>query len=358
MLLLCACSSNSEKTVQEVTYQGNVVTVANDSPILKKLKEERVALKPFCNEFRTVGTVQAEAGKFAEVNMPFDGRVLRGNVHLGSLVHAGQALMEVSSPDFLEASKAYLQNRQNYEKARADYERKKVLTEHGIASQRELEESLAELENARHDKECSAAALKVYGTDTTQMKMGQAMHIVAPIAGEVVRCDVTVGAYVKADSEPMIAIADLHKVWINARVKERYIGMISRGGTAEVRSESEPDTLHAGEILHIGNLVDEETRSVQVVVGCDNEDLRLKHGMYVSVHFLGEPKEMVVVPASAVFQGEQRSYVFVCTNEPNTYERREVEVGSANDANTEVCICRGLKEGERILAEGGLYLNE
>lgn len=358
LLMLCACTKNAEQPTAEISNNGNTVTVSAESPILNKIKYETIALKPFCDEFRTVGTVQAETGKFAEVNVPFDGRVTRANVSLGAKVHAGQSLFELSSPDFLEASKEYFQNLQNYEKAKNEYDRKKVLSQHGIASQKELEEAFTELENARHDKEYSAASLKAYGTDASTMKMGQAMHIVAPISGEVVKSDLTVGSFVKADSDPMITIADLHKVWINARVKEHFINQVSQGGKAEIRSESDPDQLFEGQILNVGNLVDEETRSVQIVISCDNPELRLKHGMYVSVHFLSEAKESVVVPSTAVFQGEQRSYVFVCTSQPNVFERREVELGMSNDNNTEISIRKGLEAGERIIAEGGLYLND
>ncbi len=358
LLMLCACTKNAEQKTAEVSYEGYIVTVSSESPILSKIKYETIATKAFSDEFRTVGTVQAEAGKYAEVGVPFDGRVIRSLVKLGAKVHAGQTLFEVSSPDFLEASKEYFQNLQNYEKAKNDYERKMVLAQHGIASQKELEESFAEFENARHDKEYSAASLKVYGTDASQMKLGQSMTIVAPISGEVVKNDVTPGAFVKADSDPMMTIADLNKVWVNARIKEHYIGQVSAGGKAEIRSESDPDNIIEGQIINVGNLVDEETRSVQVVIGCDNQDLKLKHGMYVSVHFVNEPKDAIVVPSTAVFQGEKKSYVFICKEQPNSFERREVELGSSNDENTEICIRKGLQVGERIIAEGGLYLND
>lgn len=356
-IMLSACSGNGEQKTEEIVYQGNTVTVSNDSPILAKLKKESLTLKPFSNEFRTVGTVQAETGKFAEVHVPFDGRIIRSNVSLGSKVHAGQTLFEVSSPEFLEASKEYFQNVQNYEKANADYERKIVLAQHGIASQKELEEARVEAENARHDMEYAASTLKVYGTNPESAKMGQAMTIVAPISGEVVQNEVTVGAFTKADSDPLMTIADLHKVWINARVKEHFIGLVSSGGTAEIRSESDPDIVFRGEILNIGNLVDEETRSVQVVIACDNQDMKLKHGMFVSVHFLSEPKDAIVVPCTAVFLGEQSSFVYVCTEQDNVFQRRNVELGSSNDDKSEISIKSGLKPGEIIIAEGGLYLN-
>lgn len=356
-VLLCSCAQGVNQNVEEVLYEGNKVTVTDGSPIISKLKYETVGLESFSSEMRTVGTVQAEPEHYAEVSVPFDGRIMRSYVKLGARVRAGQTLFDMSSPEFLEASKSYFQTVQNYTKAKSDYDRKKTLLEHGIISQRELEESFAEAENARQDKESAEAMLKVYGMSPESLKMGQAMGVVAPISGEVVYNAVTTGSFTKADSDPLVTIADLGRVWVTALIKERFIGSVTKGGKAEVFIESEPDTIIWGDILNVGNLVDEETRSIQVVISCDNADLKLKHGMYVSVHFMSEPKEAVVIPSTALFQGDGSCYVYVCTDEENTFERRQVVIGESNDDNTRVCIRQGLNPGEKIISTGGLYLN-
>lgn len=357
-LLLSSCKGGGETNIEEISYQGDSVIVSTSSPILSKIKVESLSLEPFHSEFRTVGTVQAEMGHYAEVGVPFDGRITTSRVMLGSQVHSGQTLFEVSSPDFFEASKTYFQNLRSYEAARSSYERKKALQDAGVISLRELEEAYTEAENARHAKAASEAAFKAYGMDPSSMEPGQAMSIVAPISGEVVRCNITPGAYTKADGDALLTIADLRKVWITAHVKERFIGTVTKGGRVEIFTEAEPESAIWGHVLNIGNLVDEQTRSVQVVVACDNPDLKLKHGMYVSVHFISEPKDAIVVPATAVFQGEKTSYVYMAPDTGgNTFVRRRVIVGESDDANTRIHVLEGLHAGEHIVASGGLYLN-
>ncbi|MCQ2147618.1 MAG: efflux RND transporter periplasmic adaptor subunit, partial [Bacteroidales bacterium] len=180
--LLCSCAGNVETPTQELVYKGDTVTVSVESSILSKLEIETLSVEPFSDEFRTVGTAQAENGHYAEVGVPFDGRIARSFVRLGLKVSAGQALFEFSSPEFLEASKEYFQSQKNYEKAKADYDRKKELLSHGISSQRDLEEALTEAENARHDMEYAESTLRVYGADPKSIQMGQSMRIVAPIS--------------------------------------------------------------------------------------------------------------------------------------------------------------------------------
>ena len=190
------------------------------------------------------------------------------------------------------------------------------------------------------------------------MEPGQAMRIVAPISGEVVRCNITPGSFVKADGDALLTIADLGNVWVTAQVKERFIGSVVKGGKVEVFTEAEPDSPVWGTVLNVGNLVDEQTRSIQVTVACSNPDLKLKHGMYVSVHFLSETGNAIVVPSTAVFQGEKESYVYMAQSETgNVFIRQRVTLGQANDDNTRVRVLAGLKPGDRIVSEGGLYLN-
>ena len=356
-LLLPACKEGGERTTEEISYQGDSVIVNPDSPVLQKITTLKLEKELFSNEFRTVGTARAETEHYSEVGVPFDGRITKARVMLGSRVRAGQTLFEVSSPEFFEASKTYFQNKRNYETAKSAYERKKELQKSGIVSLRELEEALTELENSRQEKAASEAAFVAYGMNPGTIEPGQAMHIVAPISGEVVRCNITPGEYTRSDGDALVIIADLDRIWITAQVKERFIGLVTEGGRVEIFTEAEPDVPIQGRVLNVGNMVDGQTRSVQVIVACDNPERKLKHGMYVSVHFISEPENAIVVPSTSLFQGESSSYVYLVTDESNVFLRHPVTVGAADDSNSRVQVIKGLEEGDIIVSEGGLYLN-
>lgn len=357
-LFLISCGEQNTTVTQETIFSGDSVTIKSDSPILSKIKLATIAEEPFSAEFRTVGTVQAETGKFAEVFVPYDGRVTSAAVRLGDKVRAGQALFSMSSSDFAEISKAYFQAVRANDLAQAEYKRKQTLFNHGIVAQRELDEAKVEAENAQHEKASAEATLRIYNVNPSNLKMGQHMTVSSPISGEVVASNITPGQLVKADDDVIVTVADLSSVWVTAQIKEHYLGSVTMGGKAEVFMDADPNQIIQGNVFNIGNMVDEETRSVQVILSCNNENRALKHGQFVSVHFIAEPKPAIVIPSTAVFQGEQHSYVFVATNKANTYVRRKVEVGSSNDDNNRVSIISGLKNGEKIIAEGGLYLND
>ncbi len=88
---------------------------------------------------------------------------------------------------------------------------------------------------------------------------------------------------------------------------------------------------------------------------CPNPDHRLMPGMFVSVEFHTPQAQAILIPATAVFQGEGSKYVYV-ELEPLHFERRPVRVESAG--TQQVQVLSGLSAGERIIADGGIYLSE
>jgi cobalt-zinc-cadmium efflux system membrane fusion protein len=100
-------------------------------------------------------------------------------------------------------------------------------------------------------------------------------------------------------------------------------------------------------------MLDEETRSVQVYIECDNADHSLKPGMYVSVRFIEQPKENILIPSTAVFQKEEESFVFVDAGN-GRYVKRDVKITGTGSGR--LLMKSGLKPGERIVSEGGYFL--
>jgi cobalt-zinc-cadmium efflux system membrane fusion protein len=179
------------------------------------------------------------------------------------------------------------------------------------------------------------------------------LGIVSPIAGEVLKHNITIGGYVKEDSEPLAVVADLSSVWIAALVKEKYFGTIKNGDRVEVYTDAHLNKIIWGTIYHIGEILDEETRSLEVIVECNNTDRELKIGMFCEVHFLSSPTKAVILPATAVMQEQDYDYVFVEIAK-NKFVRRKVETESVK--NNTVRIISGINEDENIVIEGGIYL--
>ena len=208
---------------------------------------------------------------------------------------------------------------------------------------------------AGQEFEQAKSTLKVFNIDESSLSMGQSLKVTTPIAGEVVKCDMTIGSYVKEDAEPLAVVADLSQVWVAALVKEKYFGAIRPGDKVEVFTDAHPDQAIWGTLYYIGEVLDEETRSLEVIVACDNAARELKLGMFCEVHFQSSPAKAIVLPSTAIMQQGDDDYVFV-ELAPGRYLRRRVKTETADSSRTR--ILEGLNEGERVVTEGGIFIDE
>ncbi len=358
--LLCGCMlcvscrrGEPRNEVSDYRFVGDTLCIAENSGISKKIALLTVQSEPYGAEFTTTGVVKAIPGQLAEIAPPVDGRVLKSFVRLGQHVNAGAPIFELSSVEFFEASKNYFQTLQNQKMAENNYRRQKDMVQHGVGVQKELEEAETNYEFARKECENAVAGLRMFNIDPDRLTMGQALNVTSPVAGEVVHMNIVTGQYVKNDSPPLAVVADLSKVWVVAQVKERYIEAVRPDDRAEIQTDADAAHTIAGRVYHISELLDEETRSVRVMIVCDNTDRKLKPGMFADVRFIAAPKESVVIPSSALLQTESGSYVFAQAGK-NKYLKRYVKAVTAGQ--NRAMITDGLQSGDVIVSSGGIYL--
>ncbi len=355
-LCVALASCNQPKPANEnadMQYKGDTLYVAEKSIVNTKLKIDTVKSQNYSAEFNTTGIVKAIAGQMVEIAPPFDGRIIKAFVQLGQKINAGTPVFELHAADFFDATKNYFQALQTKKMKELNFLRQKDLVKNGVGVVKELEEAETDYEVALKDYENASATLKMFNVRPEEITMGQALKVVSPIAGEVVQVNMVIGQYVKSDAAPSVIVAELSKVWVVAQVKEKYIDAIHPEDKVEIRTEANPDQVLIGHVSHISELLDEETRSVQVLITCDNKERQLKPGMFTAVHFINQPTISVLVPSAALLQTETSTYVFV-KKSAGCYVKRMVKTTTVDQQTS--LISEGLKAGEVIVAEGGIYL--
>ena len=348
------CSQTENQTEKQgYTVQGDTVKILQ-SNWSEKLIVNQVKSSPYCRKIVTAGTVRPIPTQYANIAPPFAGRVVKCYVQMGQEVAKGTRLFDITCPDFTAAQKDYFQALSTYELAKKDLQRKQDLSSNGVSSQKELEEAQAALLIAEKDLENTEAALHVYqNADLDDMKLGQPLIVRAPISGLLIENNIVTGQYLKDDVDPVAVVADLSHVWVSAQVKEKDIRFIKEGDKLCIDVTAYPGVRLEGEVFHVEEELDEDTRSIQVLSICKNEDEMLKLGMYVTVCFTSDAVEMPLIPETALLQGVDSNYVFVETA-PNVYVRRNVTVETTNELGA--VISKGLRPGERIITQGGYCL--
>jgi len=349
LLLAIAVSSCSKKedakSDRDFAVQGDTITVSDKSSLSGKLKTMVVNPETYYPNFTTSGVVKAIPTKYAEIASPFAGRITKSLIRLGQKVAAGSPIFEISSPAFFETAKAYYQAKQEMGLAFKSLKREKDLLQNKVGVEKEKEEAELNYELKKKDYENARAALQVYRIDPNQLSLGRPLVVRSPISGEVVKSDIVLGQYLKEDAAPVAIIANLEKD-VNAirNLSEVAISLVAL-----------PETTIKGKIYHISEMMDEETRSVEVLIECDNAKRLMKPGMYGTVKLTDTPTQNILIPTSAVLQEENNSYILVAIGK-NRYVKRCIT--TASTTNNRLVVLSGLNAGEQVVSEGAFYLND
>lgn len=176
----------------------------------------------------------------------------------------------------------------------------------------------------------------------------------APVAGTVVAVGAGAGAAV-VDGQTLIHVADLGRLWLEARIPESELGRITRPAGAFFRLDGEQAArvLEVGKnsrLVAFGGLVDKDSRTVPAIFELSNADGRLRAGMNLRVGvFTGRTEKALAVPASALVDDHGQPVVFV-QKEGETFERRVVILGTRD--GDWVAVRSGLAAGERVVTLG------
>jgi len=183
--------------------------------------------------------------------------------------------------------------------------------------------------------------------------LGRPLELKAPIAGVITERKSTVGELVKKESE-VYTISDPTQLWVITAIKEREVGAVKVGQEASFTTLAFHDEKFAGRVARVGNEVDAASRTLEVRIETENRDQRLKSGMFADVEITTTTKENVLlVPDAAIQTNGEEQIVFIARN-PTTFEKRTVKLGQQQDSQME--ILEGVKEGEKIVTEGGFIV--
>jgi membrane fusion protein, heavy metal efflux system len=354
LMLAASCHQKPQAVIlSEPININDTIVLPAGSNILEKIATARVVNEKYRKKLITSAVVRAIPNNYAEIASPFSGRITKSFVSLGQEVNAGDPVFEIISPGFFEAGKYYYQSKQEMELAEKNLKRQQDLFNNGVGSQKDLEETELNYGLSKRDYENSIASLGVYHVKPEELVLGQALIVRSPIKGEIVENNIVIGQYLKEDAEPVAIVAELSNVWVIGQLKEKDILSVHNSDEAEIRLSGLPETTIKGRVFHIGEILDEETRSVRVFVACPNKKRIMKPGMFVTTEFSEDADNTILIPSEALYQTEGSVYVFTTAGK-NRFVRRNIVVDGTD--GDRVIVKSGLQQGDTIVTTGGFFL--
>jgi cobalt-zinc-cadmium efflux system membrane fusion protein len=337
---------------------SNVVLTAAQR---QKIHIEKIESSAFQRTIETTGTVDFDNDQATTVLAPISGPVTRLAVSLGAKVKAGDVLATAASPDYATAISAYRKAVATAKNARRIAELAERLS-HNNLPRREVEQAQTDAANAEADRAAALEQLHSLGVEAAtiqaidenrpvQQSVGS---IRSPIDGKVVERLITPGELLQAGTTPCFTVADLSRVWVTANIFEPDLASVQQGDPAEVITSAWP-TNFPGTIDYIAAMVDPSTRAVGVRVVAANPKEILKKQMYVRVLIHSRRQEEgLLTPVSAVLRDDENLPFVYVANADGSFSRRRITLGSRVGDRYETTA--GLKAGDQIVNEGGLFL--
>jgi len=277
----------------------------------------------------TVGYVDYDESKVSHIHLRTEGWIEHLVAHSeGERVRKGEKLLELYSPDLVNAQEEFVQALAlgNTNLIRASRERLIAL---GIpVSQIEY------LEKTR--------------------KVKQTISIYSPQDGVVSKLMVRHGMYVTPDKQVM-SLADLSSVWLLAEIYETQADWVKVGQAAEVSLAFLPGRIWEGNVEYIYPSLDPKTRTLKARLRFDNPNEALKPNMYTNVKIYGGPKEdVIVIPVEALIRTGRESRVIIALGE-GRFASRTVTAGI--ESGDWVEILAGVEAGDEVVTSGQFLID-
>ena len=297
------------------------------------------------------GSVQPDISRELPVISIANGRVVALHVQLGDLVHKGQLVMEVQSPDVTQAFANYLKAVSDEHLSQTTLTRDQLLYDKGAIAQSQLQVAQNGEEDSKAALTGAEQQLHILGVDKNHPT--ELVKVYAPITGIVVAQNTTAGAaagVTYAGANGALTIADLSHVWVICDVYENDLASIKVGEQAQIHLNAYPNApVRTGTISDIGAILDPSLRTAKVRVQVANPDNLLRIGMFATATFRNSNAETVTaITPDSILHLHDREFVFLPTGSKGDFRRQEVHSGPAL-AGTSLVQVSGLAAGQQVV---------
>lgn len=262
----------------------------------------------------------------------------------GLEVKSGQILFSIDNDNMADGSLAVRRQEieAEYNKAKAEYERKQSLADDKIISESELLDAETEYLKAK----------KQYENMLQNYPEGKTLHR-ASISGSIKDILVPNNSYVEA-GQPIMTLAQNSKLYLRADLQQKYYPVLKDIKTANIKT---PDgTVYSledlsGRLISYGKTTDVSNPLIPVTFEIKNNG-NIIPGSFVEIFITAESDKMgIMLPNTAIVEEMGIYCVFVQTC-VDSFEKRLITKGVTDGYNTQ--ILKGVHAGEKVVSKGAI----
>lgn len=324
-ILLNGCSNRPQNAPNDIATPVSVIE-------LKKGTISRL--------INTTGTVQPTYGVTLNSEMnghyklmtnPKTGKPFK----MGDRVAKGQLIAMLEDEEY-ENGIAISAKKLSLEIAEQEQVKQKALYEKGGVTMSEMRNTEVKVTNARYD----------YANAKLNLEK---MKVKAPFDGVIVDLPYYTTGVRLEQGKPVVGLMAYNKAYMNINLPESAIRYVKEAQPVYVTHYTIPGDTLKGKISELSPAISAETRTFKGTILVDNDELKLRPGMFAKANIIVDRADSsIVISKDVVLSNRQQKYVFIV--DKNIAKARNIEIGLEDENNIEVLS--GLNVGENLVVKG------
>jgi RND family efflux transporter MFP subunit len=342
-LTLAACSDDDkENSKAENLLVPQSTKVEQKNKPLHVTQVRRVGVEKFVFASGTIAAKQT-----SHIGPLVEGVIEKIFVKVGDRVKSGDALFQTRQVDYIrsleEAKSAMdLANILGVQ-ANRNYDRARELAEQGNISQARLDD----IETSNQVAIAKIQQAKV-ALETAEQRLADTV-VQAPFNGTITGRNVDEGVYLSnrfsmGGGSAVVRIQEIESVAAIVQTPEKNLNLLTTNQLATVTIQGH-DEVYDSFVYVLNDLVNPQTRTVELRLPIKNEDYKIKPGQFAEAKILLPQHEALVIPRNAITGGVKKYSVFVARD--NVAIQLNIQTREYNADQVE--ITSGLTEQDIVI---------
>ncbi|HTQ71803.1 MAG TPA: efflux RND transporter periplasmic adaptor subunit [Acidocella sp.] len=318
-------------------------------------------LKSFANQVQTVATIQAQETPWQPEMQSVGTLTAINGASLSAEVGGIVDTIDFESGKDVQKGEVLLTLRPNNDPA--------------VLAQYQAQARLDAITYARDQKQFAANAIAQAQLDTDRANLDAAQAQVAaqqasmaekivraPFSGRLGIRQVDLGQYLQPGSA-IVTLEQLNPLFVDFYLPQQALAQLQVGQAVDVGLDAYPGQNFKAKITAIGATVDSATRSIAVRAVLENDQLRLRPGMFTTVSVeTGAAQEAVTLPQTAITYSSYGDTVYLVQHGKDAQGHEalvasQVFVTLGATRGDQVQVLSGVKPGDEVVTAGQVKLH-
>jgi cobalt-zinc-cadmium efflux system membrane fusion protein len=354
-----AATTEAEEVIPE-----DIVEMRADQIKLAEIELGKIEMRAMSNTLKANGTVIVPPQSLATVSAPMGGFIKSSSLMPGNKVSKGQTLATIENPDFVDLQQNYLETKNRFEYAEAEYKRHSELFKNDVYSEKNLQQVTSEYKTLKTQLKGMEQKLSMIGINPAKLtddNISSSIALVSPISGSLKTVNANLGKSVST-ADVLFEIVNSDKLFLEITLFEKDANKVSKDQKIRFYINNETEQ-HEAVISQTASAVDAE-KTFKVYANVSGKCENVLPGMYVNTIIETSGNLVASLPSEAVVSFDDKEYIFIFEKEkeedgkPFTeYRMIEVQKGVTDGGYTEIILPKGFNaETMKVVIKGAYNL--